>query len=346
MSEESSEHFRKFAATISSRLERYQDWPEEKLVGLQKKQLERLAELEDSFRVALIEDPVGQEVYEDFIAHIRDVRKNILMARPFFRERQDAFSESISLALEKRDWLAVAQYHINYEFVSRSMRGKVELPPKIRKIARKIEESRRELVEMNLPLVISRAKMFYSRTPKSHLSFMDLVQIGTLGLIAAIDKFVLPYSPVFCSVAIGRMLGNFIEWYSNTALHFYPSDRRKLYRANKVLSKNPHGVLDFEELAEAVNRRDEGDAPRKGTTPDEIADLIAAATTVSADVRVKGEPDAPSNVARYEAPDEARPDVQFESTEALHKMQAAIRELPLIDRKLLYLKGLDVDLES
>lgn len=348
MAEEVNEHFRRFAAVLKAALKSNADLDEAEVVRLQKWQIERLARLERRFRERLVTSQVGQRVYEHFIAYIRDTKRNILMARPYFRERQEVFSSTISSALERRDWRELAKYHVNHEFVQLVLAlPHVKLPPSLPRLAAEIVEAREDLVLNNLPLVISRAKIFYSRTPKSHLSFMDLIQIGSLGLIAAVDKFVLPYSPVFCSVAIGRMVGNFIEWYSDTMLHFYPSDRRKIYRANKVLSQQPHEALDFQELAEAVNAPDKkGNNPKDPTNSDEIADLVAAASVVSADVRVPGEPDVPGSVARYEAPPEARPDVQYEQAEVKRTLHAAMAQLPLKDRKLLRLRGVEVDLTS
>jgi len=81
------------------------------------------------------------------------------------------------------------------------------------KIYGKILELRQELVLMNLPLVISRARIFYSRTPKSHLSFMDFIQIGVAGLLAGIDKYCGEYSRVWRSVVIGRIVGDYISSY-------------------------------------------------------------------------------------------------------------------------------------
>jgi RNA polymerase sigma factor (sigma-70 family) len=347
MKEEFSEHFRQFTSSLNSQIGEFTNLSEEELVQLQKVQIEELARLEKLFRTKLSRSKVAGQVYEEFIAHIRDGRKNILMGRLYFRARQDVFADKISSALENRDWKKLRRFHINHAFIARVIKNEAqfELPKALVIIANDHRAARRRLISVNLPLVIFQASIFWKRTPKSHLTFMDLVQIGTLGLIAAVDKFCLPYSPVFCSVAIGRMLANFIEWYSDTMLHFYPSDRRRLYRAHKARARDPHNVLDFEELAAAVNeRKPDDDRPIKLATPDDVADLVAAASVVSADVRVPGEPDIPTSVARYEAPPEARPDVQFETAELRHKLHAAIKRLPLLDQKMLRLKGIEVDL--
>ena len=167
---------------------------------------------------------------------------------------------------------------------------------------------------------------------------MDLVQIACEGLMSAVDKFCLPYTPVFRSVIIGRIVGDFIANYSETLVHFYPVDKRKLYRANKVMSKFNVEHIDFDLLADKIN---EGVEMDHKTTPEEIADLLAAASCISTDSSISmglEEPDSPS-INRYAAPASCRPDIQVEQGEAVSKLEDAIRFLCLFDRKLLLLKG-------
>jgi DNA-directed RNA polymerase specialized sigma subunit len=342
--EDSSSHFRIFAKTLELALKKYEKFDkndEASLVEFQRKQVDGLAQLEDEFRTTLLNHKQGPVVYKAFVRFIREVKQNILAARPYFRERQEVFAAGVSDALKASDAEALSVYHANFHFIRfamRSMHWGKNSP--LAKIARKIEEAREALIVMNLPLVVSRARIFWSRTPKSHLSFLDLVQIGVEGLISGVDKYGGAYTDNWCGVCIGRITGNHIDAYSQVMLHFYPSDKRKIYRANKFLSKHVKGDYDLEDVVKRVN---DNAGEKQKTNEDELFHLIAAASIVSSDTKVPGEVEnVPSNVNKFEAPEEGRPDVMVETNEAMSKMGLAIESLSLFDRKILRLKGVDL----
>lgn len=344
-SNSADEHFRKFASSLEQTIARYGKVPEGDLFKLQKKQVENLVKLETKFRRALIKHAWGPGVYKSFVAYICDERKNILAARPFFRERQGVFTSKISKALKKRQAKGLYSFRFNYEFVLFVMRSRKWHPSsEIAQLAKQIQDQRWALVEMNMPLAISRARIFWSRTPKAQLSYMDLVQITALGLMSGIDKFCLPYSQAFRSTVIGRMVGNLIEQYSETLVHFFPVDKRKIYRANKVISKfgeNP----DFEKLAAIVNL--DVDKPHR-TNAAELAQLMAASSTVSADTPISGSDNDPgespnSMLDGFAADEEAfNPEHQAEQKEAFSAIANAIPQLSMIEQKVLRLRGVSL----
>lgn len=348
---DTDDHFRHFAHSLqSANLRKYGKIPEKDLLALQKEQVEKLVDLEDQFRRAVIESPYGVAAYSKFVAFICDDRKNILDARPYFRERQEVFTSEISGALKKRNEKAMFKFHGNWQLVSFMLKAhRWAKKSKVVKLAQEIAEVRNTIVEMNLPLAISRARIFYSRTPKSHLTHMDLVQIASEGLLSGVDKFCLPFSKMFRGVCIGRMVGNFIERYSETLVHFFPGDKRTLYRANKAASKvaDRWSDMDFEALAEKINADNEDD-PKAKTDASEIARLMAASSCVSAD-----EADAPgttsggnvrpreTGLARYAAPESWRPDVRYEEAQTNTALARAISLLPVLEQKVLKLRGVD-----
>lgn len=335
-----ADHFKTFARQLERAIGRYGDLSEEDLTERQKRQVERLVSLENEFRRTLIRHTEGAAVYRDFITYISKEKGNILAARPFFRERQDVFTSHISVALKNQNEKGLYPYHFNYQFVAfvkKVRRWKHD--SRLMRLARMIEQSRMELVEMNMPLAISRARIFWSRTQKSHLDYMDLIQIAAEGLMSAVDKFVLPYTPVFRAVAIGRMLGNFIEQYSETMIHFFPTDKRKIYRANKVVGKF-RDTVDYQRIADEVNR---GVDRAHMTTADEIANLLSAASLVSADAQVSDQDgDGIDLLERFSSAPEEQPDRLVEDSEAHGLMRDAFGALSLLEKKLLRLRGVEM----
>lgn len=336
-----NDHFRLFASSLEAAIEKYGSMPEKTLLQRQKQQVERLVALETKFRRTLIKHPWGPGVYKSFIHFITEEKRNILAARPYFRERQEVFTKQIGPALRDRAFKSLYRFHFNYNFIVFVLKArswnKTNFGAKITNLAKEVADIRTEIVEMNMPLAISRARIFWSKTPKSHLSYMDLVQITAEGLMSAVDKFVLPYSRVFRAVAIGRILGNLIEQYSETTIHFYPIDKRKIYRANK-LSRKYAGDVDYTALADDVNL---GVDPAHRTNSSEIANLMAAASCVSADTILPKDSDAAEPGERFAADEANRPDALVEDQESRSLLYASIGSLALIDRKLLRLCGIE-----
>lgn len=345
MPEDSSKHFRTFATSLERELKKYSDMTPKELEALQKLQVEGLVALERQWRAAVVKHRYGCRVYEAFVDHIVQERRNILAARPYFRERQPVFMQGVAPAIRKRAWRQLAKYDVNWSFISFCMKAaQWHARSPVTLLANQIKELRQQLVLANTPLAISRARIFWSRTQKSHLSFMELVNIAVDGLHSAVDKYCLPYSKVFCSVIIGRVVGNCIEAYSETMLHFYPSDRRKIYRAHKIMRGKAD--IDPKVLEEVVNH----DVPQSQlATAEEIQALVIAASTVSTDSKPPSQSDdaEPKNdaISGRAAPDDTRPDVRFEAAEAVSKMLQAAKKLPLLEKKFLRLKGIPVSLD-
>lgn len=337
---EHDDQFQVFAKTLENEIARYGGIDEETLLQRQQEQMEGLVALENDFRRVLRFHRYGTAVYREFLAFICDKKRNILAARPYFRERQDVFAAQISVALKNRDVKELQKFHFNYQFVAFVLKArKWNQGSEIVKIADKIIALRQEIVTLNMPLAISRANIFWRRTPRSHLSRMDLIQICCEGLLSAIDKFCLPFSKVFRGVAIGRMTGNEIESYSETLLHFYPSDKRKIYRANKVVSKFSEKFsegVDFDKLADCVNSA----GTDHQTTAPEISRLMSAASCVSADTRANEDDLTVHSVRHMVAPAEGRPDVIAEREEAHSALFTALPKLSILKRKLLRIKGM------
>lgn len=334
------EQVRRFGKTLEREIAKYPKFVESKkkdLLGIQTIQVNRLFELEEEFRNTIRKHPRGLEVYNAFVEFIRDDRKNILHARPYFRERSDVFTNKISPALKARDAKKLMSFKVNYRLIDFIVNYR-KWPLKIKKINELIVQQRNEICVTNMPLAMSRARIFFSKTPESHLSYQDFTQIAAEGLLAAIDKFGPPFTQGFRGVVIGRIVGNCISEYSHTLLHFYPGDKQKLYRGNKAAR---HANGDLGVLASEVNK---GLEKKDQTTPDEIAQLMAANSHVSteitierADSKVHGKPSTLGE--SLPADDHWRPDVKVERQEQFLRLYDGITKLSVFEQKLLKIKG-------
>jgi DNA-directed RNA polymerase specialized sigma subunit len=335
-------HFKTFAACLEGIIAGH-DTDEEHYVR-QKRQVETLCRLEKEFRDALIRDKRGPGIYKAFVKFVRDERRNILAARPYFRERQEVFKAKIAPALRERADKSLYKFSVNYPFISFAMKSqKFGAQSKVAKLARAIEKARAELIEMNIPLAISRARVF-SRYSQKHLEYMDLVQVATEGLIAAIDKFVLPYKKSFAAVMYGRITGDLIEANSETLVHFYPSYKRLLYITNKMVQQGK----SFAEIAEFINAEAKRNGAKDNVTNEhELQELHVAAYTVSGDAPGREEEDdgvsvADNSIHRFEADESWRPDVRYEREQAMTALATELKKLSLFEQKLLMMKGVDL----
>ena len=348
------EEFKDFAKAMRVVIDRYANGKQP--VEQQEGQVIELLSLEKQFRQTLNADPAGPKVWADFIKSIVYDRGNILTARPFFRERQGRFSKYISPALKSEDSVEVSKYNINYQFIAFVMKIADErLYNILSPLEKKVKYLRNKIVEINMPLAINRARVFYSRTPRSHLTYMDLVLIAASGMLHGVDKYApdetgIVIAKQFRSTIIGIMGGLFLNDYNQTLLHFFPQDKRKLYRAHKAIGRQGP-LVDFQEIADTVNLDPVGmigkDFVKNPTNADEIAEILAAASTVSAD-SLNDKHDVnfdvrPEPITRFAAPESSRPDAQMQEKNDTRVMYNAMRGLSIWESKILRLKGIRVD---
>lgn len=346
--------FYKLASEVTRALERNKDG------STQKEQVEELLDAEHKFKETILRYRQATEIYKKFLQKICVQNKNILSARPYFRESAVSFSKKVTPAIKAamfikgadpnresviRGLATLKTFNINFEFIKFIKQNWLgPFPKRAEVLYRRVQEARSRLIENNMPLAINRAKLFYRVTPRSHLSLMDLIEICAMGLAAGIDKYSAPeYSPVFRSVCIGRMVGNMISSYSETVIHFYPSERRILYRANSIRGRQ--GIDDIQELTDAVNSSFSKDAsegksiPKENISVSELGALMQAASTVSADSAV-GE----DGFGVYSfTPDEnlSAEDVLI-ANETSSEMISCAKNLPLMHRKVLKLRGIGI----
>lgn len=194
--------------------------------------------LEDCFREILKSHKEGMKVYENFMSFIVNEKKNILTSRVYFRERQTTFNQQMIQLFKLNKFQELSKFKINYQFIKWVMNS-YSGPHKeqLKKLHDQVVEIRKKLTQKDVYLAFSRVKIFWSKTPSTHLEYMDLIQDACEGYMHAIDKFVPPYTLTFRSVAIGRITLRILTDYNATVVNFSPNDQRMIYRMNNAKYK-------------------------------------------------------------------------------------------------------------
>jgi DNA-directed RNA polymerase specialized sigma subunit len=328
--------FAQLAVEIAQAIERNKDGT------TQKQQFEELVAAERIFHETVLSYRISTEIYKRFIQLIRITNNNILSARPYFRESSDTFSAKITPALKAKDPEAIKPFGINFHFVKFCKDHWIGIwPKKLELQYKRVERARTILVQNNMALAVNRAKIFYRKTPKGHLSFTDMIEISAMGLCAGIDKYVGEFKKNFIGVCIGRIVGNLIDAYSETVMHFYPQDRRILYRANSIRGRQ--GIHDVSELAEVVNKSFAADLLEGKTAPKpvsvtELSYLMSAASLISADSNVGEEG---FDIYSYTPDPTENAEQQLGKKQEMARIFRFARKLPLINQKVLRLKGIE-----
>lgn len=295
----------------------------------QKLLLEDLFKLEDDFRITLISEAQGKVIYSDFVDFIKNEKGNILSARIYFRERQDVFSSKISNSFKTGKSYLLYRFKINYNFAKWVCeRYKGPKAKRLNLLYKKIIDIRKVLCENNIPLAINRAKIFWSKTPTSHLEYMDFIQNANEGLMNAIDKFVPPYKTVFRSVAIGRMTLNMLTDHNSTVVKMSPTEKRILYRANNARVKAK--LTDINDVLEYVR------LSFKNVTKEKLENILSSATGV-ASLDKESDDDSVSLKDTMECT-ALNPEQSLLSKELAFNIHKAIRAANLLEMKVIKMK--------
>lgn len=347
-------HFQFFYQQIAEHKKiKYASLSSEDRLEQQYRQLKTLIDLEQEFVACLNETRYAPTVYQSFINFICNQKQNISAARPYFRESKFVFAKKISPIFKTRDAAALhsSNFKFNCKFITFVMNHRTwgKNSPLSKKY-NDIKKIRNEIVELNLPLAVSQAKIFWKSTPESHLSYMDVIQLQVQGLLSGVDKFLpqdrkslshekrLAAYRKFRPTVIGFMTRDRMVAYSQNILHFYTKDRKILYRANKLL-REFQSDEDVSRLTDMINLY-LGDSEK--TSESEVKELVAAncMMSVSATVKISGREVDTEDFSMIEDDPESRPDCMFEKTDAMNALQKAINGLPPLEYKFLKMKGI------
>jgi DNA-directed RNA polymerase specialized sigma subunit len=304
----------------------------------QKAQVERMMELEEIFRKTINSYKQSDKIYQRFLMFIKVEKGNILTARPYFREDSKTFGEFISPAFKEDDYERVKEFHINYKFmmfVIENWRG--NLPKKAAKAWEEHQEVRQRIIENSMPLAINMAMKFFKATPKNHLGLMDMISSSVAGLCTGVDKWVGPFRTVFRSVCIARMKSNIMDLYNQTSLHYFPSDKKIIYKAN--LLKSREKIEDPELLLEAINHYLKESGDKRVLEDYELNDILNGSNIRSVETEVDDE-----GFTAYDTyiDDSSNVETKVAKQDALEAVLYACQELKLIEQKVIRLKGVDL----
>ncbi|WP_411082526.1 RNA polymerase sigma factor SigF [Streptomyces sp. cmx-18-6] len=185
---------------------------------------------------------------------------------------------------------------------------------------------RNTLVELNLALVKFAASRFRSRSEPME----DIVQVGTIGLIKAIDRFELSRGVEFPTFAMPTIVGEIKRFFRDTSWSVRVPRRLQelrldLAKAGDELSQQLDRAPTVAELAE-----------RLGITPDEVVEGMSASNAYTASsLDAKPEDDdsegALADRLGYE-------DHGLEGIEYMESLKPLIAALPSRDRMILSLR--------
>ncbi len=193
---------------------------------------------------------------------------------------------------------------------------------------REYQYARNALIEMNLSLVRFAASRFRSRGDQME----DIVQVGTIGLIKAIDRFDLSREVEFTTFAVPYIVGEIKRHFRDTSWSVHVPRRLQelrveLAKATGVLSQELDHAPTPAELAEHL-----------GITREEVVEGIVASngyTAGSIDVPVD---EGSEQVGASYADRLGDVDPALEGVENLHALKPLVAELSDRERQILRMR--------
>ncbi|MDW4910880.1 RNA polymerase sigma factor SigF [Streptomyces sp. ADMS] len=188
--------------------------------------------------------------------------------------------------------------------------------------------ARHTLIEMNVSLVRFAASRFRSRGPEE---MEDIVQVGTIGLIKAIDRFDLSRETEFTSFAIPYIVGEIKRFFRDTtwAVHVprrLQEARVQLARATEELRSRLGRNPTVRELSELMSLSEE-----------EVREARLAANgynSSSLDATISGSEDGEAALQDFIGAE----DPALELVEDFHVLAPLIAELDERDRQIIHMR--------
>ncbi|MFC8088680.1 SigB/SigF/SigG family RNA polymerase sigma factor [Streptomyces sp. NPDC057301] len=195
---------------------------------------------------------------------------------------------------------------------------------------REYQYARNTLIEMNLSLVAFAARRFRNRGSGD---MEDIIQVGTIGLIKAIDRFDLSRKVEFTSFAIPYIVGEIKRFFRDTTWAVHVPRRLQELRVSLARSR--------EALAISLNRaptvRELG--AHLDLTDDEVIEgLVAANGYVAGSIDTPGSDDESSDSGRKYTDTLGEVDPAMELFEDLHALGPMLQELDERERTIIEMR--------
>ncbi|MFE6483800.1 SigB/SigF/SigG family RNA polymerase sigma factor [Streptomyces sp. NPDC057757] len=192
--------------------------------------------------------------------------------------------------------------------------------------------ARNTLIEMNLSLVRFAARRFRNR---GHGGMEDIVQVGTIGLIKAIDRFDLTRSVELITFATPYILGEIRRYFRDSTWAVHVPRRLQELRTELAKSRDElEAVLGHDptvpELAALLN-----------LTEAEVSQGLLAANAYTAgtlDLPVESDTQRKGQPSQSYAETVGMSDPGMERVENLHALAPLLAELPDRDRRIIAMR--------
>ncbi|AZM60528.1 B/F/G family RNA polymerase sigma-70 factor [Streptomyces sp. WAC 01420] len=186
--------------------------------------------------------------------------------------------------------------------------------------------ARNTLIEMNMSLVRYAAGRFRSRGPEE---MEDIVQVGMIGLIKAIDRFELSREVEFTSFAIPYIVGEIKRFFRDTSWSVHvprrlQEARVQLARATEELRSRLGRTPTTAELAQLMSLSEK--------EVDEARVASNGYNSASLDAAIGSEPDGESVLADFIGTEDAA----LELVEDFHALAPMIADLDERERKIVH----------
>jgi RNA polymerase sigma-B factor len=185
---------------------------------------------------------------------------------------------------------------------------------------------RNTLIELNIPLVRFVAGRFRSRPETTE----EMVQVGTIGLIKAIDRFDPSYDVEFPTFAVPTISGEIKRFFRDTSWAVHVPRRLQELRLELARARDAFTAEHDREPTPAEL------ADRLGLAVEEVVDgLTAAAGYTATSLDAPAGDDGPTEIHSGRA---SFVDPGYELAENLHALKPLIAALPQRDRNILSMR--------